>query len=96
MLEAGVFYRESALWLTFCGVLSVLYTCGIALAILILLKLIFLNLFDPRRVAHEEPRATTKDKLESSSARLQTHLASMEDIIQTIRDKHNKAKNGTS
>lgn len=96
MLEAGVFYGESALWLTFCAVLSVLYTCGMVLATLILLKLIFLSLFDPRRVAHEEPRATMKDKLESSSAKIQTHLASMEDVIQTMQDKHNKAKNGTS
>lgn len=96
MMEAGVFYGESALWLTFCGVLSVLYTCGIVLATLIMLKLIVLSLLDPRRVAHEESRATMRDKLESSSARLQTHLASMEDVIQTMQDKHNKSKNGIS
>lgn len=96
MMEAGVFYRESALWLTFCAMLSVLFTCGVALATLILLKLIILSLLNSRRAVAEEHRNRTKDKLESSSARLQTHLASMEDVIQTMQDKHNKSKNGIS
>lgn len=96
MMEAGVFCETNALWLTFCAMLSVLFTCGVALATLILLKLIILSLLNSRRAVTEEHRNRTKDKLESSSARLQTHLASMEDAIQTMQDKHNKSKNGIS
>lgn len=88
MLESTV-HGVSSVWITIsAGILSA-FICSVILAEFVFLRMIILSIFKGRQKQCEmEEKPTVKERLELSTARVQTHLAETEESLKAIEDRY--------